>query len=165
MISRFLAMAQLNRVASSVLFASGIALVLVGLSAALGFTIPGMVASIAAVAALLYAGGVWFGNRASVAAPSVHVFDRDLLVVGGPHTGQPVVSRFPEWMREELSRRCADAVAGQPSHFTCRNGATERVFDAAPIVAGRSSKISGVLVEGASVTTPPIPVDAAIGVI
>ena len=157
-------MPQLNRVASSVLFASGIGLVLLGLSAALGFTLPGIVASVAAVAALLYAGGVWFGDRADVAAPSVLVFDRDLNVIGGPHAGEPVVSRFPEPMREEIAHRCAGAVAGQPSRFICRDGTTDRVFDAAPIISGRPD-VSGVLVEGASTNASPIPSDAAIGVI
>ncbi len=145
-------MAELNRVASSVLFASGIGLVLIGLSAALGFTIPGIVASVAAVAALLYAGGVWFGDRAAIVAPSVLVFDRDLKVIGGPHAGQPLVSRFPMPMRAEIAHHCASAVAGQSSRFTCHDGAAQRVFDAAPIITGRPSDISGVLVEGAPMT-------------
>ena len=158
-------MARLNRVASSVLFACGIALVLLGLSAALGFTVPGMVASVAAVAALLYAGGVWFGDRASVIAPSVLVFDRDLTVIGGRYAGQMVTARFPEPMRVEIARRCAAAVAGEPSRFVCRDGTTERVFDAAPIVTGRPSEIFGVIVEGTAAGAPPDVYDAAIGVI
>ena len=158
-------MARLNLVASSVLFASGIALVLIGLSAALGFTVPGVVASVAAVAALLYAGGVWFGDRASVAAPSVFVFDRALRVIGGPFAGQPVSAGFPMPMRDEIARRCAAAAAGQPSRFTCRDGSSERVFDAAPILTGCVSEICGVIVEGAPAHAPQMPYDAAVGVI
>lgn len=148
-------MTPLHRVASFVLFASGLALVLVGLSAALRFTVPGVVASVAAVAALLYAGGVWFGDRASVHAPSVLVFDRDLKVIGGPYAGQPVGSRFPGSMRDEVIHYCAAAVAGRPSRFVCRDGNTERVFEAAPINIGRPSDISGVLVEGAAAVHAP----------
>lgn len=158
-------MAPLNRVASSVLFALGIALVLIGLSAALGFTVPGILASVAAVAALLYAGGVWFGDRTTTMAPTVLVFDRDLCIIGGPHDGQPVVSRFPVPLRDEIQRRCAAAIAGQSSRFTCRDNGRERVFDAAPVLGAQASSICGVLVEGAPVMTMPIPADAAVGVI
>lgn len=158
-------MARMNRVASSVLFASGIGLVLLGLSAALGFSIPGVIASIAAVAALLYAGSVWFGDRNGAIAPSVLVFNRELLLVGGSHAGEPVASRFPAGIREEIERRCSAAVAGYHSRFTCIDRGRERVFDAAPVVSGRSSEISGVLVEGVSTSVTPIPVDAAVGVI
>jgi hypothetical protein len=158
-------MAPLKRVASSVLFGSGVGLVLVGLSAALGFTVAGIVASVAAVAALLYAGGVWFGDRTTVSAPSVLVFDRELRIAGGPHAGEPVVSRFPAPMRIEIQRRCAAAVAGEHSRFTCRDGGRTRVFDAAPVLSARTSEICGVLVEGAAETPETVPADAAVGVI
>ena len=59
-------MAALSRLASSVLFALGVALVLIGLSAALGFSVAGGVASAAAVASLLYAGGVWLDRKSVV---------------------------------------------------------------------------------------------------
>src|SRR5688572_22015367 len=99
-------MAPLSRVASSVLFALGVALVLIGLSAALGFSIAGGIASAAAVASLLYAGGVWFGDKGDLLAPPVLVFDRDLCITGGPHAGRPVVSRFSPSIRDEIERRC-----------------------------------------------------------
>ena len=158
------AMAQLSRAASSVLFASGTALVLFGLSAALGFTLPGIVASVAAVAALLYAGSVWFGKSDDVRMPAVLVFDRHLHIVGGAHAGEEIARRFPLAMREEIQQRCAAALAGQPSHFVCRAGANDRAFDVAPVVSGRPADIAGVLVEGAAVTSL-LPDDAAIGVI
>ena len=158
-------MPPVSRVASSVLFALGVALVLLGLSAALGFSIAGAVASAAAVAALLYAGGVWFGERTAAAAPSVLAFDRELRITGGPYAGAPVASRFPATLREEIQRRCEAAAAGQYSHFICTDNARERVFDAAPVLGAASSGICGVLVEGASAMLAPLPTDAAVGVV
>ena len=60
-----LPMDQIRRVTSGILLGAGIALVLAGLSAALGSTIPAILASLAVVAALLFAGGVWFSDRQS----------------------------------------------------------------------------------------------------
>ena len=157
-------MAPMNRAASWLLFTTGIALVVLGLSAALGFTVGGVLASIAAVAALLYAGSVWLGDR-PVAAPSVIVFDRQLRITGGPHAGQPLGSLFPPAMRDEIERRCVAAIAGHHSRFACRDGAGERVFDAAPVLSDRPAEITGVLVEGAAATTATIPYDAAVGVV
>jgi hypothetical protein len=157
-------MAPLTRVASSVLFAAGIGLVLIGLSAALGFTAPGVIASLAAVAALLYAGGVWFGDRAAVEPPVVLVFDRDLRLIGGRHAGEPIVTRFPPELRDSIERHCAAAVAGRHSRFTCSEGGRLRLFDAAPVLS-RVSGISGVLVEGAALIEDQVAADAAVGVI
>lgn len=158
-------MAVLSRVASSVLFASGLGLVLIGLSAALGFSLAGVVASAAAVAALLYAGGVWFGDKSGLLAPSVLVFDRDLRISGGPLAGKPVSSRFPPAVRDEIERRCAAAIAGRHSRFTVADGGRERTFDAAPVLSDRAHEIAGVLVEGAAAVDDPLPADAAVGVI
>jgi hypothetical protein len=58
---------------SSLLMAAGIVLVFYGFSSALGFTVTGTLASVAAIAALLYAGGVIFGSapeRHADAVPS-----------------------------------------------------------------------------------------------
>jgi hypothetical protein len=67
MITRWNGMVPLNRVLSSVLLASGIVLVFAGLSAALGFTAPGMIASIAVIGTLLYTGSVWFSSPPVIA--------------------------------------------------------------------------------------------------
>lgn len=158
-------MAALSRVASSVLFALGLGLVLIGLSAALGFSVAGVVASAAAVASLLYAGGVWFGDKNGLLAPSVLVFDRDLRITGGPHAGKPVASKFPPGVRDEIERRCAAAIAGRHSRFTITDGGRQRTFDAAPVLSGRAHEIAGVLVEGAVAVDDPLPADAAVGVI
>ena len=157
-------MASMNRAASWLLFTTGLALVVVGLSAALGFTVGGILASIAAVAALLYAGSVWLSER-PVATPSVIVFDRDLRITGGPHAGQPIGTQFPPAMRDEIERRCVAAITGQHSRFVCRDGAHQRVFDAALVLSERPPEICGVLVEGALATTPTIPYDASVGVV
>ena len=157
-------MAPMNRAASWLLFTTGITLVVVGISAALGFSLSGILVSIAAVASLLYAGSIWLGERPA-AAPSVIVFDRQLRITGGPHAGQPIASQFPPAMRDEIERRCGAAVTGQHSRFTCHDGAHERIFDAAPVLSERPTEISGVLVEGAAATTPAIPYDASVGVI
>ena len=53
-----------KRLLSSFLMAAGIVLVFYGFTAALGFTIVGMFASLAAISSLLYAGGVLFGQAA-----------------------------------------------------------------------------------------------------
>jgi hypothetical protein len=54
-----------KRLLSSLLMAAGIVLVFYGFNAALGFTLIGMFASLAAITALLYAGGVLFGSAAA----------------------------------------------------------------------------------------------------
>lgn len=153
------------RAASSVLFASGIVLVMIGLSAALGFTVVGMVASIAAVGALLYAGGVWFGDKNGLLAPTVLVFDRELRITGGLFAGKPVSSKFPSTIRDEVERRCAAAIAGQHSRFTYADGSRQRTFDVAPVLSGRPRDIAGVLVESAAAVEDPLPANAAVGAI
>ena len=56
---------RMKRLLSSFLMATGIVLVFYGFNAALGFTWIGMLASLAAITSLLYAGGVLFGEAAS----------------------------------------------------------------------------------------------------
>ena len=54
------AITQVKRIASAVLLGSGLLLVFLGLSSALGFTTSGMRASSGVIVALLYAGATWF---------------------------------------------------------------------------------------------------------
>jgi hypothetical protein len=56
-----------KRLLSSFLMAAGIVLVFYGFTAALGFSLIGMVASFATVVSLLYAGGVLFGSASESA--------------------------------------------------------------------------------------------------
>ena len=76
---------NMNRAGSSVLLAGGVLLVFAGLSTALEFTIAGMIASAAAITALLYAGGVWFGETPR-ADPSLVLFTREMIIASGPLT-------------------------------------------------------------------------------
>ena len=85
----------------------GIMLVFTGLSAALGFTVIGILASVAAIAALLYAGAVWFGEAPVTPIPAgadetLIVFDRSLRVAAGGAPGVSVLARFPELLRPEI---------------------------------------------------------------
>jgi hypothetical protein len=159
-------MSPFTRYASSILFAGGLVLVFTGLTAAFGFSLVGILASIAVVAALLYAGGVWFGGSTDTTAPTVLVFDRHLRIAVGPHAGESVVSRFPLPIRAELERRCVAAIGGHSSRFVCSDGTRDRTFDVAAVLTAQQSPISGLLVEGATVTTEPAVVDsAALGVV
>ena len=157
-------MPRLKRIASSLLFAGGLVIVFTGLSAALGFTVIGVLASIAVVAALLYAGAVWFGG-AETSPLTLFVFNRDLKIAVGPRTGEKVALQFPEPMRAEIERRCALAISGHHSHFVCTDDGRERRFDAAPILAGPASQICGVLVENAAVVRERVPADAALSAV
>lgn len=133
-----------TRIASSLLLAAGIVLVFSGLSAALGFTVPGMLASIGAIAALLYAGAVWFGGPAPLSASrplpnKVLVFDHSLTLT----SGEPLLAQFPESEHAELRVRCQAALGGQRSHVTLGT----RPFDVAPIVSSEGVVLYGALIE------------------
>ena len=143
-------MPRLTRLAALLLSAAGLALVFAGVTYSLGATAPGMLATTAAIAALLYAGGAWFGTGA-VDGPSILVFNHALAISGGPRAGKPIVSEFPIWMRGEIRRRCQAAIAGEYSRFTCSDGLRSRTFDAAPITNGEGSVVCGVLIEGAAI--------------
>lgn len=66
-------MLRSKRFLSSLLMTAGIVLVFYGLNSALGFTVLGMLATVAAIASLLYAGGALFGeahaSRTTAAPP------------------------------------------------------------------------------------------------
>src|SRR5687767_9853514 len=113
-------MRHVQRFVSATLLILGVALVFLGLTRSLGFTALGVIASVAAIAALLYTGGVWFGSSASrpaaptpVAATDPMLFDARGRLVAGPAAGHPVASQFPESLRLEIERHCAGAFAGR----------------------------------------------------
>ncbi len=147
-----------KRVISSALLVAGVVLVFAGLSAALGFTAGGMIASFAAVVMLLYAGAVWFGTTAAPApgagpADPVIVFDRALQIVCGASRGTALVAQFPEALRTEIHGRCAAALAGATGRFTCGYGGTEVAFDAVPVRGSDGSIVYGMLLSGATVSS------------
>lgn len=123
-------------------------LVFVGLASALGFSLPGIIASTAAIAALLYAGGVWFGD-APRADPSVVLFTPDLTVAGGSFSGRHVSELFSEGTRAEIDVRCRGALAGGPSHFTCGSGTALHYFSVTPVRDETGVIVYGLLLSGA----------------
>ncbi len=162
MIYRLKDMGVVKRAASSLLLAGGVVFVFVGLSAALGSGLVGAVASIAVIATLLYAGGVWFGGApAPLAAPgaeAVLIFDRSLRVAAGAAPGTALLSRFPAPLRAELEMRCRLALQGEHTHFDCEHAGTRISFDISPV-----QSIQGVVLYGALVTSSGIPVSARAG--
>ncbi len=148
-------MDPVKRHASSLLLASGIAVVFAGLSAALGFTAGGMIASVAAIASLLYAGGLWFGSApatlAVAGADTVIVFDRSLRITAGGAPGASLLLRFPEPLRPEIEMRCHLALRGEHTHFDCEHGGARLSFDIAPIQSVSGTVLYGVLIAGSGV--------------
>ena len=135
-----------HRIASSVLLAGGVLLVFVGLTAALGFSTSGVIAGAAAIAALLYAGGVWFGASARDDV-SVILFTPHLTVAAGPLTGRTVVDLYPEVMRRELGERCRGVFAGESMRFSPAPGS---MFQIAPVRGADGAIVYGILIAGAA---------------
>jgi hypothetical protein len=110
-------MISLRRLLPHVLFASGVVLVLTGLSAAQSTA--GMVASVSAVAALLYVGAVWFGGVPSPrkAGTEILLFDGAMRIVSPSIRGRSVVSAFPDSSRSAVEQACAAALAGEFTRF------------------------------------------------
>lgn len=138
---------------SSVLLAGGVVLVFAGLTTALGFSLPGIVASSAAIAALLYAGGVWFGG-APLPDPSAVLFTHTLAMAGGPLAGRPVSHLFPDAIRAEIEARCREALAGGACHFVCGSGAARVRFCATPVRDAAGAVVYGLLLSGSLVAEP-----------
>ncbi|HEX6974634.1 MAG TPA: hypothetical protein VF147_09540 [Vicinamibacterales bacterium] len=153
-------MARVKRLASSLLLATGIVLVFGGLTAALGFTPGGMIASVAVIAALLYAGAVWFGPAPPALAPAgaetVIVFDRSLHIAAGATPGTPLLSQFPAELRETIEAHCRAALAGEHSHFSAEIAGHYVAFDVAPIQTVAGAVFYGVLITGAGSAVPAV---------
>src|SRR4029078_11623435 len=115
-----------HRLGPFVLLAAAVTLVFAGLTTALGFSLSGMIASGAAIAALLYAGGGWFGASPALDA-SVVLFTPQLTVAAGPMAGRSVADLFPAASKKDIESCCRAALAGQP----CRapSGAAGQSFD------------------------------------
>ena len=145
-------MRPVKRVLSSVILTSGIVVAFAGLSLALGFTVPAMLASIALIAALLYAGGLWFGGAPTTLATAgsdlVIVFDRSLKVTAGPAPGTSLLLQFPESLRPEIEMRCRLALRGEHTHFECEHAGARIAFDIAPVQSIQGMVLYGVLISG-----------------
>ena len=155
-------MARLKRLASSLLLAAGVVLVFAGLNAMLGFNLGSTLASVAVIAALLYAGTTWFApgppSIASAGGETVIVFDRSLHVTAGATPGTPLLTRFPAAIRDELETRCRAALRGEHSHFLCEIGGRRVAFDVAPVQTMAGAGLYGVLIVGSGT---PVPAAAA----
>jgi hypothetical protein len=143
-----------KRVVSALLLICGVVLVFTGLSTALGFTVFGVLASIAAITALLYAGAVWFGGTPVVPVPagaeSIIVFDRSLRVASGREPGLSILLQFPERLRPEIEMRCRAALLGEHSHFECEHAGARISFVVAPVQVNEIV-LYGALISGAGV--------------
>ena len=142
------------RIVSATLLAAGVLLVFVGLSAAMGFTATGMLASAAAIAALLYAGALWAGlPHVRGGQPPLIVFDRDRRVLAGPGAGEPIEAQFPEFLRPEVERRCAAALSGAPVRFACLQNGRPTHYDVLPVRGADGAVLFGILVTSESSTS------------
>jgi hypothetical protein len=139
-----------HRAGSVVLLAGGLFLVFAGLISAFGFSLGGVAASTAAIAALLYAGGVWFGQAPRL-DPSVVLFTPTLAIAAGPFAGRQVSDPFPGLMRADIDAHCREALAGGASRFTCGAGAASVSFSATPVREAGGAIIYGLLLSGAVV--------------
>ena len=152
--------------ASSLLMASGVVLTFVGLSSALGFTPGGMLASVAAIAALLYAGGIWFGRpvpTSPAGAATIIVFDRTLRIVTRRVVRIPCVGVVPRSLRAEIETHCEAALRGEPSHFVCEHEQDRFVFDVAPVQNIAGVVLLGVLISGSVAVRDDVESAAAFG--
>jgi hypothetical protein len=146
--------ALVARVTSSIILCAGILLVFAGLSSALRFSPIGMAGSAALIAALLYAGGVWFSAPVQQIASKENVqqinsqvvlFTRDLLVASGPSHGRPVRELFPETIRAAIEEGCRDALQGRAARFVPRPG---QAFTVSPVRSPEGAIVYGLLLSG-----------------
>jgi hypothetical protein len=159
-------MAHLQRFVSFALLILGVTLVFLGLTRSLGVTPVSVLASVAAIAALLYTGGAWFGSAAPrptavsspAAAPGPILFGLDGRMIAGPAAGQPVASQFPESLRPDIERHCAAALAGRTARFLGTRDGRSLTFDVLPVLGADGTVVYGVVVsfDGEVVLAPAV---------
>jgi hypothetical protein len=125
-------------------------LVFAGLTAALGFSPAAVVTSAAAIAALFYAGGVWFGGAPRIDT-SVVLFTPALTVAAGPLAGRAVVDLFPIAARQAIADQCRAALLGTSSRFSPAPG---QAFEASPVRSADGIIVYGILISGAAMGEP-----------
>jgi hypothetical protein len=143
-------MAQRPRIISTVLLLAGVGFVFAGMSSALDFSLPGIIAAVATIAGLLYAGGTWFGGAAA-GEPFVLIFDRRLTIVSGGHPGRPVGDLFPLGVRRDVEQRCREAFDGRSIRFSIPGHEDRSRFEVAPIRTADGLVAYGILLSGAMV--------------
>ena len=134
-----------SRAASFLLLAGGVALVFAGLSSAFGFSITGMIASAAAIVALLYAGAVWLGSPPAPPDPDLVLFTHALTVASGTSVGRPVVELYPEPVRARLETACREALEGRAARFSAHPG---QAFVVSPVRSPDGAVVYGLLLSG-----------------
>jgi hypothetical protein len=137
---------NIHRAGSVALLTGGLVLVFAGLSASAGFSLSGTMASAAAMLALLYAGGVWFGSS-SDADRSVLLFTRALIVATDPLSGRRLRDLFPHANGSVLEDACRLALAGHPARLSC---GTAETFAISPVRSAEGAVIYGLLLTGAA---------------
>ena len=131
--------------------------VFTGVNLAVGWSAIGVVASTAAVAALLYSGAIWFGSPGNPDPHSldkVVVFDRSLRVASGALRGVKLTSCFPSAIRADLEAHCVTALGGVGARFSCGSGGERRQFDAVPVRAADGNIVYGLLMSDVRITSP-----------
>ena len=153
-------MRLVRRALSLVLLACGIVLVCAGLGTTIGFTPAGMAASVVAIAALLYAGGLWLGGASpqltTPGADTVMVFNRLLQVVSGPAAGTSLLAQFPAPIRPELEMRCRMALRGEHTHFSCEHAGARIAFDISPVQSVAGVVLYGIVIAGQGMPMPAV---------
>ena len=148
-------MPPVNRLIASTLLGVGVVLVFAGYSAALGFTALGVLASLAAIVTLMYAGATWFPKSAPAVADTsppipLVVFDRSRRIIGGDAAGELLELQFPEILRGEVQRHCVAALNGASTRFPCLQNGRMVVFEALPVRAADGSIIYGILIRSSA---------------
>ena len=150
-------MSRVSRALSLVLLAAGVIFVFTGVNLAVGWSAIGVVATTAAVAALLYSGAIWFGSPARRDPPSLEhivVFDRSLRVASGALRGVNLTACLPSSIRADVETHCVAALGGEGARFSCGSGSDRRQFDAVPVRAADGSIVYGLLMSDVKVTSP-----------
>ena len=143
-------MAQRHQIVSRVFLLAGVGLVFAGMTSALNFSVPGIIATIATIAGLLYAGAVWFGSAAR-GEPSVLIFDRHLIIVSGAHSGRPVGDLFSLTVRRDVEQSCREAFDGRSTRLSIPGDDDRRRFEVAPIRTADGLVAYGILLAGAMI--------------
>ena len=135
-----------HRAGSFVLLGGGLVLVFAGLASSLGFSWWGVMSSIAAIVALLYAGAVWFAAPVPAADSPVVLFTHTLVVASGPQLGRPIAEAYPGVNRQILEDACRHALSGHASRFA--SGPSR--FAVSPVRSQEGAVVYGLLLSGAA---------------
>jgi hypothetical protein len=145
-------MSRVKEILSIALLVAGVTLVFVGVTRSVGFSLAGIIASLAAVVALLYSGAVFFG--ASLAPhtekrDTIFVFDRTIRLVGGAHQGMPIRAVLRGIAEGDLESRCSAVFSGKTDRFAYTAATPPMHVDIVPV-----RDVDGVVVLGMVIVNP-----------